>query len=294
MLLNLRKHGCKDSPEYRAEIRTFGQFKDYLSQITGIPREHIQVKLGEPPVAVDYADDLPLADTPIHHQADVVVAWRDEAPPPQSAARSCLHAGSGSVDRKLSGSPAAAPVAEAGSFWGGGWFGSGGAESVQAGDGHLVRRRVPSDDSCLFSSLAACLGRPGLAPQQLRALVSEAIAANPDTYSEAVLEKPVREYCEWITKPSSWGGGIEMAIISEMFHIEICSIDTRTRRTDRFGEGRYCRRVYLLYTGSHYDYVALASSPTSPREFDQTEFKADAADASEILSAAIALAGKAR
>ncbi|KAJ2683065.1 ubiquitin-specific protease otu1, partial [Coemansia spiralis] len=251
MLLNLRKHGGSESPEYRAEIQTFGQFKDYLAQITDIPRAYIQVKLGEPPVAVNYHDDMPLRDTAIHDQANVTVGWHASAPAsPPTAVPAAAPAVAAQVDT---------PAASTGGFWSGGWFGRSSRDPhVKVSDGCLVRRAVPRDDSCLFSSLAACLGREGMTPQQLRTLVVAAITANPSEFNESVLGQPVHEYCEWISKPSSWGGGIEMAIVSEAFHVEICLIDTRTRRTVRFGEGRYRRRVFLLYSGSHYDYIALA------------------------------------
>ncbi|KAJ2799130.1 ubiquitin-specific protease otu1 [Coemansia helicoidea] len=284
MLLNLRKHGSSESPEYRAEIRTFGQFKDYLARITDIPRDRILVKLGEPPVAVHYHDDTLLSNTAIHDQANVTVGWRSDMPAAaQTAAPTAASAAT----------PVATPAVCSGGFWGGGWFGRSCKDPhVQVGDGCLVRRSVPRDDSCLFSSLAACLDRQGMTPQQLRALVVSAISASPSEFNEAVLGQPVREYCEWLSKPSSWGGGIEMAIISQAFHVEICSVDIHTLRTDRFGEGRYRRRVFILYTGSHYDYVAFASNPGDPREFDQTEFAVDAPDANSIFSAAVALAAK--
>ncbi|KAJ2817705.1 ubiquitin-specific protease otu1 [Coemansia sp. 'formosensis'] len=161
-------------------------------------------------------------------------------------------------------------------------------------DGYLVRRTVPSDNSCLFRSLCSVLGQVGLTPERLRELVCQGILENPELYNEAVLEKPISEYCHWITQSSSWGGGIEMAILSERFGVEICSIDISSLRIDRFGEDRYTRRVILLYSGIHYDYVAFASNVNAPRDFDQTEFGVVLGVDDAVLAAAVELAATLR
>lgn len=153
--------------------------------------------------------------------------------------------------------------------------------------GYLVRRVVASDNSCLFTSLSHCLGATHSA-QRLRELVCQGILEDPDTYNEAVLEQEIEDYCQWIRDPSSWGGGIEMSIISKMFHTEICLVHINSLQVHRFGEGRYQRRVLLLYTGSHYDYIAYASDPDNPRQFDQTEFAV--VDGDGVLDAALKLA----
>ncbi|KAJ2330020.1 ubiquitin-specific protease otu1 [Coemansia sp. RSA 2673] len=161
-------------------------------------------------------------------------------------------------------------------------------------DGYLVHRTVPSDNSCLFRSLCSVLGQVGLTSERLRELVCQGILENPELYNEAVLDKPIAEYCHWISQSSSWGGGIEMAIISETFSVEICSIDISSLRIDRFGEDKYTRRVILLYSGIHYDYVAFASSANAPRDFDQTEFGVVLGVDDAVLAAAVELAAKLR
>jgi ubiquitin thioesterase OTU1 len=47
-------------------------------------------------------------------------------------------------------------------------------------------------------------------------------------------------------------------------------VDVLTLRVDRFGEGRYSKRVFVLYTGIHYDAIAMATG--SSQHFDQTQF----------------------
>ena len=53
----------------------------------------------------------------------------------------------------------------------------------------------------------------------------------------------------------SWGGGIELAILTQEYEIEICVINTESGgRIDYFGEDRqFPFRVFLLYNDIHYD-----------------------------------------
>ncbi|KAJ1971735.1 ubiquitin-specific protease otu1, partial [Dimargaris xerosporica] len=56
--------------------------------------------------------------------------------------------------------------------------------------------------------------------------------------------------------------------------LEIMSVDVRDHHIDYYGKGRYPERVFLLYTGSHYDAVGLAADYNDPFEYDQTIFPA--------------------
>lgn len=69
-----------------------------------------------------------------------------------------------------------------------------------------------------------------------------------------MLEKSNKEYVEWIKKPSSWGGSIEIMLASELYKCEIAAIDIKNERQEIFGQNNnYKDRIYLLYTGIHYD-----------------------------------------
>ncbi|KAF9283563.1 ubiquitin-specific protease otu1, partial [Linnemannia elongata] len=164
----------------------------------------------------------------------------------------------------------------------------GGIESVRIRDqGLLVLREVEDDNSCLFNAIAYTLD-PSMKSnvQGLRQIVAKTIDANPDAYPDVVLGK---EYCEWIKKENSWGGAIELAIFSDHYKIEIDSIDVSTTRVDRFGEGQYSQRALVMYSGIHYDAVALTPSLDIPAECDQTQFDTSSED---ILTAGIQLAAK--
>lgn len=151
--------------------------------------------------------------------------------------------------------------------------------------GTLVLRIMPDDNSCLFRAVGTAIMGGMDAMTELRSIVAQTIQDNPTIYSEAVLEKKPDDYCRWIQSEDSWGGGIELSILSKHFDIEICSIDVQTLRVDRFNEGPPTRCV-LVYSGIHYDTIALSPSDPpfthayAPPEFDTKVF--DAVDPSVL------------
>jgi ubiquitin thioesterase OTU1 len=40
---------------------------------------------------------------------------------------------------------------------------------------------------------------------------------HPDEYNEAILDNRPEDYSEWIVYGDSWGGGIELSILSKYF-----------------------------------------------------------------------------
>lgn len=88
----------------------------------------------------------------------------------------------------------------------------------------------------------------------MRQLVADCIANQPDTYNDAILGRPVKEYCDWIRNTTSWGGAIELAVLSNHFRFEIAVVNSTTGVISRFGEDKgYDKRVFLLFDGIHYD-----------------------------------------
>lgn len=143
--------------------------------------------------------------------------------------------------------------------------------------GTFVLRIMPDDNSCLFRAVGTAIMGGMDAMNELRSVVAQTIQENPSLYSEAVLDRKPDDYCRWIQNEDSWGGGIELSILSKHFDIEICSIDVQTLRVDRFNEGPPTRCV-LVYSGIHYDTIALSPSDPpfthaySPPEFDTKVF----------------------
>jgi ubiquitin thioesterase OTU1 len=164
---------------------------------------------------------------------------------------------------------------------------------VPSRGGTVVLRVMPDDNSCMFRALGSAVLSSSLdSMTELRSLVAQAIQGDPDMYNEAILQRKPDEYCKWISYSDSWGGGIELSILSKEFDIEICSINVQDLRVDRFNEGR-ARRCILVYSGIHYDTVAFVpqGSPTYDTENDMKLF--DAQDET-ILEAARQLCGELR
>ncbi|KAF9117007.1 ubiquitin-specific protease otu1 [Mortierella sp. AM989] len=153
--------------------------------------------------------------------------------------------------------------------------------------GLLVVREVKDDNSCLFNAIAYTLD-PSMKNniQGLRQIVAQAIEDDPDAYTDVILGRPRKEYCDWIRRENSWGGAIELAIFSKHYNIEIDSIDVSTNRVDRFGEGQYNQRALVMYSGIHYDALAITPGLDIPIECDQTQFDANSED---IVTAGVQL-----
>ncbi|KAJ8660661.1 hypothetical protein O0I10_003709 [Lichtheimia ornata] len=149
---------------------------------------------------------------------------------------------------------------------------TGNADAVETNGGLLALRTVPDDNSCLFRALGYVANRDTSITQELRKAVATAIEQDPIMYSDATLGQERTKYIDWIQKTSSWGGAIEIAILSNYLNVEIDSIDVQTGRVDKFGEGSYSERVLIIYSGIHYDAVALTPGLDCPEDFDQTRF----------------------
>lgn len=48
-----------------------------------------------------------------------------------------------------------------------------------------------------------------------RALIARTVSDDPETFTEAWLERPNDEYCAWILDQSKWGGAIELSILAK-------------------------------------------------------------------------------
>ncbi|CAO3703270.1 unnamed protein product [Rhizopus stolonifer] len=154
---------------------------------------------------------------------------------------------------------------------------------VQTAHGFLTLRTMEDDNSCLFRSIGYVLCRDTTMSNELRNVIVERIKSDPVSYPDVVLGQDRDAYIQWIQKPTSWGGAIELSIFSTHFGVEIDSIDVQTGRVDKFGEGSFSEKVLIVYSGIHYDALALAPTNDSPAEFDQTRFSA--ADNDIIIAA---------
>lgn len=129
-------------------------------------------------------------------------------------------------------------------------------------NGILTKRVVPADNSCLFTSIDFVMENGKKidleSGRQLRHIIAQIVAGDPNLYNPGFLERSNSEYCSWISDNRSWGGAIEVSILANYFQTEIDVIDSETGRIDRFGEDKQFRqRVFLLYSGVHYDPIVL-------------------------------------
>ena len=156
----------------------------------------------------------------------------------------------------------------------------------------MILREIPDDNSCLFNSIGYVLENLCLyKAQQLRdskrkkffillfdffLVVAEYILGRPLIYTTAVLGQKPTDYARWIRQSDKWGGAIELSIFSEIYGVEIASFDVQTGRMDLFGEGRgFPNRVYLQYTGIHYEAFAQTPKPSAPQSQDTTIFSSN-------------------
>ncbi|XP_046453286.1 ubiquitin thioesterase OTU1-like [Daphnia pulex] len=204
------------------------QLLDELSKSTQIPVHLVKILRGFPPIAVDISDkNVSLGECGLQERDTILVEELIETQPVQSL-----------------------PVSH--------------EDSTELGKiapaGILLRKVVPSDNSCLFTSIGFCLsGKPDPKSSSfMRELVGSTVISQTETYNEALLGKPNKEYQKWILQDDSWGGAIELAILSSYFGLEIDVVNTQHSIINKFGEDQnYGQRILLIYDGIHYDPLYL-------------------------------------
>jgi ubiquitin thioesterase OTU1 len=100
----------------------------------------------------------------------------------------------------------------------------------------IKRKVIPADNSCLFNSVNYALNQNINEPFIMRSLIAAEIQSNLDLYNEAILDKNPNEYCEWIMDSSTWGGGIEISILSKSFQVAVAVVDILNCTIECFGE----------------------------------------------------------
>ncbi|KAJ3109558.1 Cell morphogenesis protein PAG1 [Phlyctochytrium planicorne] len=166
----------------------------------------------------------------------------------------------------------------------------GDGESVAVEDGFVVVREMEDDNSCMFHAIAYLFERDAKLASKIRKLVATSIESDPTTYNSILLGREPSSYTTWIQTPESWGGAIELSILSTHYSTEICSIDVSTLRVDRFGEDvGHEKMAIVLYSGIHYDAVAVSPAKDAPVEFDLTVHSRERGE--EILKGALKVAG---
>jgi len=154
-------------------------------------------------------------------------------------------------------------------------------DSSLISESEVTKRVIEADNSCLFNAFAYCLegsvSRKNKRARALRRVVRDCILNNPFEFNDAILGKPAKEYCDWIMRDDSWGGSLEIMILSQFYKIRVESYDVISCRRDIYGQEdpEITAKIFLIYDGIHYD--ALAINPvgaSGPEELDLTVFPA--------------------
>lgn len=95
-------------------------------------------------------------------------------------------------------------------------------------------------------------------PAMWRNLCVQHIKNDPEKYSDVYLGRNADDYCEWLLLNSSWGGETEILILCELNNIQISVIQLETLVILTYSPPvmtERVERIYILYTGKHYDAI---------------------------------------
>lgn len=139
---------------------------------------------------------------------------------------------------------------------------------------------VPADNSCLFHAIVHLIeplhsNSASLSPASLRESVAVCMRREPERWSNVTLAegRTVEEYSMWITHPSSWGGFVDLIVLSEYFRVQISVISLESLYWTHYPDDatQYNSRIYLLYDGVHYDAVVGRSHGSEVRVFNSLD-----------------------
>lgn len=221
---------------------TVSDLKQQLFNICSIPTCRLHVLSGFPPKSFDLSkDDQELGDAGLSTGDTLIVEEKSDN-------KSVTNI---SQDKDAKPVPALEPQAKHHV-----------SNNEPARNGILLKQVVPADNSCLFTSIYFVLNgkidQTGDVSKLMRQHVAETISREPYNYTDAFLGKPNEEYCKWILDDKSWGGAIEISVMSSHYGIEIAVVDTINGIINRFGEDqKYAHRVLLFFDGIHYDPLYL-------------------------------------
>ncbi|XP_059056645.1 ubiquitin thioesterase OTU1 [Achroia grisella] len=216
---------------------TVGDLKMFLSSLTDVSCERLCVLCGYPPKPIDVSDNnKKLSDIGLKTGETLII--EEKAPPtaPPQPSEPAKPVQNGVLSHETIG---------------------------PCRPGILMKKVVPSDNSCLFTSIGFVLNGSvdTTVHTMMRQIIAMEVASDQEMYSEGMLGRPNAEYCVWIQQPSSWGGAIEVAILSRFYGLEMAVVDTSNAIINRFGEDKnYGQRVFLLFDGVHYDPLYLEQS----------------------------------
>lgn len=229
---------------------TLKDLKNQITELTGIQYSNIKIMKGYPPTMLENSNESATLQSLSLHNGDLLTIEEFTADKQQHASESKALA------EKSNSS--LSPKAKT----------SHSSKDSKPSSGVLLRKVVPANNSCLFTSIHFVMtnGDFDLEIQKsLRDIIAKSVSSDSVTFNEAILGKKNSDYCKWIKDSTSWGGSIEIMILSKYYKCEICVVDIRTGRIDRFGEDcAYPQRVFIIYDGIHFDPLYLQTSIHEP------------------------------
>jgi ubiquitin thioesterase OTU1 len=228
--------------------------KTAVSKLLNYPISSIILKTGFPPKYLDLPESTTIENAEIYSGETILVEVDESKVAPTVVKLETKKADAQKADTKIP------------------------KDQVPNTDGMImVRRIIPADNSCLFNSIAYALENKAKDKvNDLREVIAGYIMSDPQKYNEVVLEKTPQAYMDWILKSTSWGGAIELEILSKYYKVEICAIDLVSLSTHFFGQDmKYSKRIYVLYDGIHYDILARNISEDLDLMPDICTFKPD-------------------
>jgi len=225
------------------------ELKKCLGDLCSIEPCRLKIRSGFPPKVIDISNDLLTMNDMPFKSGDTLLVEEDKSV--AASAAPATPAAPSSAPASTTNRPQNAND-NLNSLWN---------SQLDRMEGILIRKVVPANNSCLFTSINCCMNDGRLDTESaplMRDIIVGAVSQQPAIYNDVFLGKPNAEYCQWILKGESWGGAIEVSILSQYYAVEIDVVDTQSGRIDRFGEDvNYPRRIFLLYDGIHYDPLVM-------------------------------------
>lgn len=217
---------------------TLGGLKTKITELTQIPSGSQNILIGFPPKLIECEDEHSLETAGIKN-GDILIVEEKQLTAEEKAALE--NAARLKEDERLAQELALAHGADESS-------------------GILLKEVVPADNSCLFTSVGFVMtGRVDTeSGSYMRQIIAETVHQDKDNYNPGVLGRDNDEYSAWIMQQDSWGGAIEVAILSKFYGVEFDVVDITSAVISRFGEDQnYGMRGFLLFDGIHYDPLYL-------------------------------------
>lgn len=146
----------------------------------------------------------------------------------------------------------------------------------------VLRRAVPNDHSCLFYAVAYVVEgsealRDGAAKmRELRDLCAADALSDPDPGTRALMLgcSSADAYADWIRDETHWGGENEILTLARHYGVEVAVVCCDSLSVLCYGsDSETCaERVYLLYTGQHYDPLVTAFTEDADPEEECRRF----------------------